>query len=137
MAGSRKHPSGDYAVGYCRPPKAQRFPKGVSGNPKGRPKSKKSDSANVSALLDAPVKVTAGGKTQDMHPFEASVRKLAKKALKGDVSAIVRFIRLCERYEALVPPPVETGGGVIRAPKGLDFQEWFEAVTEEVPIDEE
>ena len=27
-----------YEVGYGRPPKAHQFPKGCSGNPKGRPK---------------------------------------------------------------------------------------------------
>jgi Family of unknown function (DUF5681) len=30
--------SGDYEVGYGKPPKATQFQRGVSGNPKGRPK---------------------------------------------------------------------------------------------------
>ncbi|MBW0145781.1 DUF5681 domain-containing protein [Sphingomicrobium clamense] len=30
----------DYEVGYCKPPKEHRFPKGKSGNPGGRPSKK-------------------------------------------------------------------------------------------------
>ena len=33
--------TGDYPVGYCRPPKAHQFPKKTSGNPGGAPKKKK------------------------------------------------------------------------------------------------
>ena len=31
----KKQPSGDYEVGYCRPPKASRWGPGQSGNPRG------------------------------------------------------------------------------------------------------
>ena len=33
-------PEGDDVVGYKSPPRAKRYPAGVSGNPKGRPKRK-------------------------------------------------------------------------------------------------
>jgi hypothetical protein len=35
---SKKKSSDSYEVGYGKPPKNGRFQKGVSGNPKGRPK---------------------------------------------------------------------------------------------------
>ncbi len=123
-------PEDDCDVGYCRPPKHTQFPKGQSGNPDGRPKSQKSGQTDISELLDEPVKVKAGGKARDMQPFEASVRQFARKALGGDLRAIVKFVRLCEEYGVIAPPPADAGGGVIRAPRGVDFHEWLDSVTE-------
>ncbi len=49
------------------------------------------------------------------------------------MNAILEFLKLCESYDLLVPPPANQGGGVIIAPKGVDFDEWLESVTEWVP----
>ncbi len=132
----KKKPTGDYPVGYCRPPKAHRFKTGRSGNPGGAPPKRKQKQVDVSGVLNEPVKVTTGGKERDMSPFEASVRQLAKRALDKDLRAILKFVRLCEEYGAIAPPPAVAGGGVIVAPKGINLHEWLESVTEEVPIDE-
>ncbi len=132
----KKKPTGDNEVGYGRPPKAYQFPKVTSGNLRGRPKSKKSDLTDISGLLNEPVKVKAGGKVREMGPFEAGLRKLAKRAVDGDLRAILKFVKICEEYGAFAPPPAARGGGVVRAPKGVNFYEWLESVTEEVPIDE-
>ena len=32
----KRRPTGDYEVGYAKPPASTRWPKGVSGNPKGK-----------------------------------------------------------------------------------------------------
>ena len=129
-------PEDDCDVGYCRPPKHTQFPKGQSGNPDGRPKSQKSGQTDISELLDEPVEVKVGGKVRTMQPFEASLRQLARKALGGNLRAIVRFVKNCEEYGVLVPPPADAGGGVIRAPRGVDFHEWLDSDTELVPADE-
>ena len=131
----KKKPSGDNEVGYGKPPKEHRFPKGRSGNVSGRPKSKKSGLTDISGLLNEPVKVKAGGKVREMGPFEAGLRKLAKRAVDKDLRAILKFVKICEEYGAFAAPPAATGGGVVRAPKGVNFYEWLESVTEEVPID--
>ena len=131
----KKKPSGDNEVGYGKPPKEHRFPKGRSGNVSGRPKSKKSDLTDISGLLNEPVKVKAGGKVREMGPFEAGLWKLAKRAIDKDLRAILKFVKICEEYGAFAPPPAVTGGGVVRAPKGVNFYEWLESVTEEKPID--
>jgi hypothetical protein len=39
---SKKAPKGDYAVGYARPPKANQFQPGQSGNRGGRPRGRPS-----------------------------------------------------------------------------------------------
>ncbi len=131
----QKKPSGDYEVGYGKPPKEHRFPKGRSGNVSGRPKSKKSGLTDISGLLNEPVKVKAGGKVREMGPFEAGLRKLAKKAVDKDLRAILKFVKICEEYGVIASPLAATGGGVVRAPKGVNFYEWLESVTEDVPID--
>ena len=137
MMADKKKPTGDYEVGYCKPPRQHQFPKGQSGNPGGPPKSKKRGLTDVSEILNEPVKVNAGGKEREMSPFEASFRQLARRAINGDLRAIRKFVRICEEYEIIAPPPAVTGSGVLVAPKGVDFYEWLESVTEEVPINEE
>ena len=136
MMADKKKPTGDYEVGYARPPKEHQIKKGERKNPKGRGKSSKSASTDISALLNEPIKVTAGGKERDMSPFEAGLRKGAKRAVDGHLPSILKFIRICEEYGVIAPPPAEEGGGVITAPKGVNFHEWLESVTELVPIDE-
>ena len=130
-------PSGDNEVGYGKPPKEHQFKPGQSGNIKGRPKSRKSGLTDISGLLNEPVKVKAGGKVREMGPFEAGLWKLARRAVDKDLRAILRFVKICEEYGAFAPPPAATGGGVVRAPKGVNFYEWLESVTEEKPIDAE
>ncbi len=133
----KKKPTGDNEVGYGKPPKEHQFKPGQSGNIKGRRKYKKSGLTDVSELLNEPVKVKAGGKVREMGPFEAGLRKLAKRAVDKDLRAILKFVKICEEYGAFGALPAATGGGVVRGPKGVKFQEWFESVTEEVPIDAE
>ena len=132
----KKKPSGDNEVGYGKPPKEHPFKPGQSGNLKGRPKSKKSGLTDVSGLLNEPVKVKAGGKVREMGPFAAGLRKRAKRAVDKDLPAILKFVKICEEYGAFAPPSADTSCGVVRAPKGVNFHEWLESVTEEVPIDE-
>ncbi len=130
----RKKPNGDNEVGYGKPPKERQFKPGQSGNLKGRPKSKKARLTDVSGLLNEPVKVKAGGKVREMGPFEAGFRKLAKRAVDGDLRAILKFVKYCEEYGAFAPPLADTSCGVVRAPKGVNLNEWLESVTEDVPI---
>ena len=122
--------------GYGKPPVKNQFKKGQSGNPKGRPKTNTSDGIDISQILTGPLTVTIDGKAQEMSPFEISVRKLAQKAVAGDFRAISNFIRLCVEYSVITPPSNKTGCGVIIAPPGVDFYEWLENVTEEVPIED-
>ena len=136
MSKDKKSKGGDYDVGYGRPPKEHQFPNKTSGNLKGRPKSGKSGSSDISALLNEPVKVKSGGKERHMSPFEAVFRQLAKRAVDGHLASNLKFIRICEESGVIAPPPAVTGGGVFTAPKGVNFQEWLNRVTEEVPVDE-
>ncbi len=132
----KKQPPGDYEVGYRRPPKEHQIKKGERRNPKGRSKLRKAAATDVAAILDEPIKVRVGGKEHSMSPFEASFRKVAKRAAEGHLPSILKFIKICEEYDVIEPPEAQAGGGVIVAPRGVDFHEWLESVTELVPVDE-
>ena len=74
------------------------------------------------------------GVRRKMPAFEVGVRRLVERGLKqNNLNAILEFLRLCESYRLLALPPDDHGGGVIVAPKGVNFTEWIESVTEWVP----
>ncbi len=133
----QKKPGSEYEVGYGKPPKEHQFKPGQSGNVGGRKKSKKSGAADISKILDAPVRVTIGGKVREMDSFEAGLRKIAKRAIDGHLPSSLKFIKICEEYGALKPPPAATGGGVILLPNGMSLDEWFARAAEEALGDEE
>ena len=134
MSKDKKGKGADYDVGYGKPPKAHQFPKGTSGNPAGAPPKRKRRPIDVAAILNEPLAVKTSGVRRKMPAFEVSVRRLVERGLKHkDLNAILAFLELCESFRLLVPPPADHGGGVIVAPKGVDFHEWIESVTELVP----
>jgi hypothetical protein len=72
-----------------RPDQTTRFKKGVSGNPKGRPKGKKkkniADGDAFNAVLSEEIIVTIDGEKRRIRIRELIIRRMAEKALKGDV----------------------------------------------------
>ena len=134
MSKNKKGKGGDYDVGYGKPPKEHQFPKGASGNPAGAPSKQKRKPIDVAAVLNEPLAVKNSGIRRNMPPFEVGVRRLVERGLKHkDLSAILEFLELCESYRLLMPPPVAQAGGVLVAPKGVDFHEWANSLTELAP----
>lgn len=78
----------DDAVGYGRPPKATRFRKGHSGNPKGRPKGARGVTASLRRELETKVTVRENGRETRISKAEALAKRFVEKALKGDTAAI-------------------------------------------------
>ena len=128
--------TGDYEVGYGKPPKHRQFKRGQSGNPKARPKETKAGPTNVAEILGEPLTVRTAGTTQRMLPFEVGVRQIVTRALnkKNGLKAILEFVRLCETYGIIPPvPPAEKGGGVLVVPKTWDWDEWLRMFNEHGP----
>ena len=86
--------SGDYEVGYGKPPKHTRFRKGQSGNPKGRPMKSLNMKTILEDALTAMVPVRIGDKVEKVQAAKALVQTLLMKALKGDIKAFVEVINL-------------------------------------------
>jgi hypothetical protein len=93
---------GDYEVGYARPPIKTRWTKGQSGNPEGSSKSRTKVKARLGrSVLDIilaegnrRLKVREGDREIELTTFQATLRSLQIKALKGDKHAAKMFIDL-------------------------------------------
>jgi hypothetical protein len=83
-------------VGYRNPPKASRFTKGQSGNPKGRPKGSKT-SIPYDAVLGRKVTITENGRPRQVTAAEAFLLSLAKGGLKGDASQADLLLEAIDR----------------------------------------
>ena len=77
-----------YQVGYARPPKANQFQKGKSGNPKGRPKGAKSISQILKEMGRQQVRITTNGRARHISKLELVFLQLTNKATAGDLKAI-------------------------------------------------
>ena len=81
---------GDDVVGYKSPPRSTRYPAGVSGNPKGRPK-RKDKGLPYARILDRKVTIKDGLGARQVTAEEAFLLYLRKKALDGDEAAQERL----------------------------------------------
>ena len=80
---------GDDVIGYKSPPRSTRYPVGVSGNPKGRPKGKRG--LPYARILDRLVRIKDGGRARQVTGEEAFLLYLRKKALDGSEAAQERL----------------------------------------------
>jgi hypothetical protein len=77
----------DYEVGYGRPPKHTRFPKGQSGNPKGRRKGSRGLKMDLDEALRATLTITVGGKKRRGTTQALTMYALAIRSATGDLRA--------------------------------------------------
>jgi uncharacterized protein DUF5681 len=87
-------------VGRGHPPKHTQFRKGMSGNPKGRPKGSKNLSTLLTEAALDQVSATIGGKTRTISKLQATAMQLATKAASGDQAAINKFLDWMDEIEA-------------------------------------
>lgn len=83
---------GDFDVGYCKPPKASQFKKGVSGNPRGRPRGSKNFASFLNEELAKPIVVVEDGERKTISKAKAAALKLVHAALSGDLKALTLLI---------------------------------------------
>jgi hypothetical protein len=99
-AGNRLSNDDDrYDVGYGKPPRANQFQPGKSGNPRGRPKGAKGLKSELRAELDEFVTITVDGKSKRIRKRRLVIKALAAKAAKGNVQAADKLLSLVIQAE--------------------------------------
>jgi hypothetical protein len=88
----KKKKTGDYAVGYRKPPKDSQFQKGTSGNPKGRPKNVPDFDSALIRESKSNITFNDNGQRRSISKFEGVVKQLMHKALAGNLPAIRAFL---------------------------------------------
>jgi hypothetical protein len=86
-SGARGRGKGDYRVGKYRPPPESRWKPGQSGNPKGRPKGRKSNATMLREILDRKLKVSVEGRMRSITVRELMLTRFADAGLKGDLKS--------------------------------------------------
>jgi hypothetical protein len=97
----------DDDVGYGKPPRANQFKPGKSGNPKGRPTGAKSEATILQDLLQHKIGLSEHGKTRRITLHEAILRRIAEDCLKGNTKSAAFLLN---RYHAMTSnEPDESG----------------------------
>ena len=88
MTDRKRTRTGDYDVGYRRPPKKTQFSAGKSGNPKGRPKGRKNLVTIFNETLNEKIEIQENGKMRKISRREAIVKRVVNQAIRGDIKAM-------------------------------------------------
>jgi hypothetical protein len=87
-------------VGKRKPPEHTQYSKGISGNPKGRPKGSKNLSTIIMDAANAQVTATIDGRPRKISKLVATAMQLATKAAGGDHKAMGEFLDRIAEIEA-------------------------------------
>lgn len=80
---SENNTSDNYEVGYGKPPKSTQFKKGVSGNPKGRPKKPLDFDEDLLRESRSLVTINENGQRRRISKLAAVFKQLTNKAASG------------------------------------------------------
>ena len=86
-------------VGYGKPPENTRFKKGVSGNPKGRPRGRLNVATVFMKTLRERVVINENGQRRKVSKLEAAVKQLVNKAASGDQRSMRLLVDLARDAE--------------------------------------
>ena len=100
----------NYEVGYGKPPKENRFTKGQSGNPKGRPKGTRNFKTDLEEELHEQVRITEGGKSEEVSKQRAILKRTFEKALMGDMRAVAMIGQWIMQHLGMVDEIIDTEG---------------------------
>jgi hypothetical protein len=93
-------PEAAKSVGYATPPEATRFRKGVSGNPRGRPRGSLNVATVFTKTLRERVVINENGQRKTVTKLEAALKQMVNKAASGDIRALRELLELARDAEA-------------------------------------
>ena len=122
------------ASGYRQPPKATRFQKGRSGNPRGRPKNRHRE-IPYDAVLGQMVTIREEGKERRVTAAEAFLLQLTQKGLAGDSVAARASLDAIEAARAtqsltqsgpskIIMVAIDSGADAIIGKLGIAFHKY-------------
>ncbi len=85
-----------YEVGYGKPPRNTQFKKGVSGNPKGRPRKALDFNHELLRESRSSVIINENGKRRRVSKHELVIKQLIHKAVSGNIPALRTYF---DRYQ--------------------------------------
>jgi Family of unknown function (DUF5681) len=92
---SEKKTLDSYEVGYGKPPRSTQFKKGVSGNPKGRPRKALDFDHALLRESKASITLNENGSRRRISKHEAVIKQLLNKAMSGNIPAARTYL---DRY---------------------------------------
>ena len=124
VEGAEGSPQVEEAVGFKSPPKLYRFPKGKSGNPRGRPRKDQSRGRTVSRVLLEKRKVDLKGTGRPLQwtTLELVVVQLRQVALEGNTRAFKMYKAFEDRYGE---QDTKSKGGVVVIPYVDSRETWI------------
>ena len=90
----------DDDVGYRKPPREHQFKKGVSGNPRGRPRRTRNIDTLIDRELDQTITLKEAGQEIRLRKREAIVKRLVNNAMKGDTRSIEYLVKYSREHGA-------------------------------------
>lgn len=98
-----------------RPDIRTRFKKGQSGNPNGRPKGRKNEALQIREVLFKPIRINDGAGVRSVPKIVAAIEICLNKALKGDIRALEKVLKIAEKLESIQwAPPIPEVTHIIR-----------------------
>jgi hypothetical protein len=98
-----------YKVGYGKPPKANQFKKGRSGNPRGRPRGRLNLATDLAGELSEQITVREDGRPRRITKQRALIKSMTAKALQGDIRASAAILALYARVIGETPDDPDQG----------------------------
>jgi hypothetical protein len=125
-----KKPSSDPAdsteVGYGKPPKANQFPKGRTGNPRGKKKGEENIISAFKRIVSKRGKINDGEKVRTVTLAEAVILKNYNAALQKNPVAMSNMFRLAEEAGEFVDfTDAKQVGRPLFAPRKVTINEFL------------